>query len=410
MGDDTALAVLSLQPRLLYTYFCQLFAQVTNPPIDPLREKLVMSLNTIMGWRRNLFGETPEHARLISAESPILFEHELEALRAHDTPETKLATVNALWPAHDGADGLERRRRTHLRGGRGGRGRRLPARRAERPRRGPRERARADAAGDGRGASPPHPRRQADAREHHLRDGRGARRAPHGVPHRLRREQRRAVPRLRDVPRDHRKDARRGPARRTRRRSRRTVRRWRAALLKIMSKMGISVLASYRGAQIFEAVGLASKLVENCFTGTSTQIEGVGFARDRRGKPAAARAGLRRARRRHGKRKPRRAAKPGLLPVPPAGRGARGDAADDQEFPHLRADQQAGGLQEIRRQRRSTRSPSRCATCWNSSRPRAGRCRWRKSSPSRTSAAGSRRRACRWARSARRRTNASPSP
>ncbi len=63
MGDDTALAVLSLQPRLLYTYFCQLFAQVTNPPIDPLREKLVMSLKTIMGWRRNLLGETPEHAR-----------------------------------------------------------------------------------------------------------------------------------------------------------------------------------------------------------------------------------------------------------------------------------------------------------------------------------------------------------
>ena len=87
MGDDTALAVLSLQPRLLYTYFCQLFAQVTNPPIDPLREKLVMSLNTIMGWRRNLFGETPEHARLISAESPILFEHELAALRAHDAPK-----------------------------------------------------------------------------------------------------------------------------------------------------------------------------------------------------------------------------------------------------------------------------------------------------------------------------------
>jgi glutamate synthase (NADPH/NADH) large chain/glutamate synthase (ferredoxin) len=72
MGDDTALAVLSLQPRLLYTYFCQLFAQVTNPPIDPLREKLVMSLNTIMGWRRNLLSETAEHARQITAESPIL--------------------------------------------------------------------------------------------------------------------------------------------------------------------------------------------------------------------------------------------------------------------------------------------------------------------------------------------------
>ncbi len=56
MGDDTPLAVLSLQPRLLYTYFKQLFAQVTNPPIDPIREKLVMSLATVMGWRRNLLG------------------------------------------------------------------------------------------------------------------------------------------------------------------------------------------------------------------------------------------------------------------------------------------------------------------------------------------------------------------
>ena len=59
MGDDTPLAVLSLQPRLLYTYFKQLFAQVTNPPIDPIREKLVMSLNTIIGWRRNWLGEGP---------------------------------------------------------------------------------------------------------------------------------------------------------------------------------------------------------------------------------------------------------------------------------------------------------------------------------------------------------------
>ena len=107
MGDDTALAVLSTQPRLLYTYFCQLFAQVTNPPIDPLREKLVMSLNTIMGWRRNLLGATPDHARLISSESPILMAHELEALRASERPETKLCTVNALWSLDTGTAGLE---------------------------------------------------------------------------------------------------------------------------------------------------------------------------------------------------------------------------------------------------------------------------------------------------------------
>src|ERR1700724_722032 len=64
MGDDTPLAVLSLQPRLLYTYFKQLFAQVTNPPIDPIREKLVMSLATLMGWHRNLLEATPEPAKM----------------------------------------------------------------------------------------------------------------------------------------------------------------------------------------------------------------------------------------------------------------------------------------------------------------------------------------------------------
>ena len=72
MGDDTPLAVLSLRPRLLYTYFNQLFAQVTNPPIDPIRERLVMSLFTTLGWRRNLLSETPEHAAQLSIDSPIL--------------------------------------------------------------------------------------------------------------------------------------------------------------------------------------------------------------------------------------------------------------------------------------------------------------------------------------------------
>jgi glutamate synthase (NADPH/NADH) large chain/glutamate synthase (ferredoxin) len=81
MGDDTPLAVLSIQPRLLYTYFKQLFAQVTNPPIDPIREKLVMSVHVTLGWRRNLLGESAEHARLIQSESPILLDYEVAFLR-----------------------------------------------------------------------------------------------------------------------------------------------------------------------------------------------------------------------------------------------------------------------------------------------------------------------------------------
>ena len=93
MGDDTPLAVLSLKPRLLYTYFKQLFAQVTNPPIDPIREKLVMSLHTILGWRRNLLSETPEHCRQVALDSPVLLDSEVEKLKVlgGDFPATNPA-------------------------------------------------------------------------------------------------------------------------------------------------------------------------------------------------------------------------------------------------------------------------------------------------------------------------------
>src|SRR6202011_5819453 len=107
MGDDTPLAVLSRQPRLLYTYFKQLFAQVTNPPIDPLREKLVMSLATIMGWRRNLLADTPEHANLIHSDSPVFFEHELSALRSIPDAEHKAETISVLWDVEAGESGME---------------------------------------------------------------------------------------------------------------------------------------------------------------------------------------------------------------------------------------------------------------------------------------------------------------
>src|SRR5260370_6611452 len=108
MGDDTRLAVLSLQPRLLYTYFKQLFAQVTNPPIDPIREKLVMSHTVTFGWRRNLLAETPDHARLIQANSPILFENELAALRTLESKGFPSVTLDCTWPYSEGEAGLEK--------------------------------------------------------------------------------------------------------------------------------------------------------------------------------------------------------------------------------------------------------------------------------------------------------------
>jgi hypothetical protein len=72
MGDDAALAILSNRPQLLFSYFKQLFAQVTNPPIDPLREELVMSLMSFIGRQKNLLDETPEHVRQLKLRQPFL--------------------------------------------------------------------------------------------------------------------------------------------------------------------------------------------------------------------------------------------------------------------------------------------------------------------------------------------------
>ncbi len=108
MGDDTPLAALSRQPRPLYHYFRQMFAQVTNPPIDPLRESLVMSLNLYLGPRHSVLVETPEHARIIRLESPFLFDDELAALKKAGNGQFKPVTISTLFPAHEGPEGMER--------------------------------------------------------------------------------------------------------------------------------------------------------------------------------------------------------------------------------------------------------------------------------------------------------------
>lgn len=93
MGDDIPLAVLSDKPRLLYDYFKQRFAQVTNPPIDPLRESLVMSLRVQLGERGNILEAKPEYARLLKLESPVLNEVELEAVKASEISTIELSTL-----------------------------------------------------------------------------------------------------------------------------------------------------------------------------------------------------------------------------------------------------------------------------------------------------------------------------
>jgi glutamate synthase domain-containing protein 2/glutamate synthase domain-containing protein 1/glutamate synthase domain-containing protein 3 len=106
MGNDLALAVLSDQAPPLFSYFKQLFAQVTNPPIDPIREEIVMSLATSLGSERNLFDETPEHAHKLILRQPILLNGELETLRhvAHD--EFSAQTIDITWPVADGVAGM----------------------------------------------------------------------------------------------------------------------------------------------------------------------------------------------------------------------------------------------------------------------------------------------------------------
>jgi glutamate synthase (ferredoxin) len=104
MGDDIPLAVLSDKPHLLYNYFKQRFAQVTNPAIDPLRERLVMSLTTQLGARGNLLKEQPEFAHLLKLDSPVLNEPELELIRTSEFPTETLST---LYSVNAGPGGLE---------------------------------------------------------------------------------------------------------------------------------------------------------------------------------------------------------------------------------------------------------------------------------------------------------------
>ena len=96
MGDDTPLPPLSERPQLLFRYFKQRFAQVTNPPIDPIRERLVMSLKMNLGYKRNFLRETPEHAKRLQIDSPILLDYELKAIE--EQKEFKVVRIPICYP------------------------------------------------------------------------------------------------------------------------------------------------------------------------------------------------------------------------------------------------------------------------------------------------------------------------
>ena len=108
MGNDTPLAVLSQKPQLLFNYFKQLFAQVTNPAIDSIREELVMSMEVTLGKERNLLDESPEHCRKLKVEHPILTGHEMDKIRGLNQTDLNTEVIPILFPASEGQAGLEK--------------------------------------------------------------------------------------------------------------------------------------------------------------------------------------------------------------------------------------------------------------------------------------------------------------
>ena len=106
MGNDTPLAVLSEKPRLLYDYFKQIFAQVSNPPVDAIREELVMSLTSRLGPQRNILEPGPEHARMLKLDHPILNNEQLAQLKELDINDFYSSTLSILFDVEKGVGGL----------------------------------------------------------------------------------------------------------------------------------------------------------------------------------------------------------------------------------------------------------------------------------------------------------------
>ena len=108
MGNDSPLAGLSQKPQILFNYFKQLFAQVTNPAIDSIREEIVMSMEVTLGRERNLLEESPEHCQKLKVEHPILTGEEMEKIRNLNQEGLKPVVLSTLFPVSEGELGMEK--------------------------------------------------------------------------------------------------------------------------------------------------------------------------------------------------------------------------------------------------------------------------------------------------------------
>jgi glutamate synthase domain-containing protein 2/glutamate synthase domain-containing protein 1/glutamate synthase domain-containing protein 3 len=276
MGNDTPLAVLSHKPQLLYNYFRQLFAQVTNPPLDAIREELVTSLITNIGREHDLFQEGPRHCRMLKLSQPILTRKELEKIRGLHREHFRSLTLPIVFPVDEGAQGMVR----------------AMNRLYESASQAIVEQGYSILILSDRSVDRDHapiPALLAVAGLHHylvrqelrtrsaiviesgeprevhhfcLLSGYGASAiCPYLAFESLEEMLHENI--LTEV------DLDKAVAN--------YVKSIVKGLLKVMSKMGISTLHSYRGAQIFEAVGLNSDVIESYFAGTPSRIEGVGI-------------------------------------------------------------------------------------------------------------------------------------
>jgi glutamate synthase domain-containing protein 2/glutamate synthase domain-containing protein 1/glutamate synthase domain-containing protein 3 len=276
MGNDAALAVLSERQPPLFSYFKQLFAQVTNPPIDPIRENVVMSLQAGVGAEVNLLTESPDQAHQLVMDQPILRNHELEKLRQVSHEIFDAATLDITWPIEAGPDGMEMR----LQG--------LCEEAARYVENGANILILSD-----RNLGPERvamPSLLAVAAVHHhlvragtrLRTGlvieSGEPRDIHHMATLIGYGAAAINPYLMFESLDELADRSLLPFDLDREEAeKRIVKAIGKGLLKTISKMGISTIQSYCGAQIFEAVGLERELIDKHFTGTASRIGGVGL-------------------------------------------------------------------------------------------------------------------------------------
>jgi glutamate synthase (ferredoxin) len=275
MGTDTPLAVLSNKPQLLYNYFKQLFAQVTNPPIDCIREEIITSTGTSIGPEKNLLQPTPESCHQIALKTPILTNEEFAKLRDVDLPGFKSVTFPILYKVEKGAKGLEKAMND------------LCKSVSKAIHQGVNLLILSDRGIDHESASIPALLAVSGLHHHLIREGTRTRvgillesgepREVHhfslllgygcaGINPYL------AFETLDDMIRqgmlvgiDHKTACKN------------FVKAAVKGVVKVASKMGISTLHSYCGAQIFEAVGINEVVVDKYFTWTPTRVEGIGM-------------------------------------------------------------------------------------------------------------------------------------